>query len=53
MYTEKQIIEITNLRTKRWALLADKDGRRLSDTRSLLNTINRRLYKMTGKRQYL
>jgi len=53
MYTEKQIIEITELRNKRWALLADNVGRPLSDTRSLLNTINRRLYKITGKRQYL
>lgn len=53
MYTENQIIEIMQLRTKRWSLLSNDDNRSQSDTRSLLNTVNRRLYKITGKRQYL
>lgn len=53
MYTENQIIEIMELRAKRWSLLTNEDDRPQSDTRSLLNTVNRRLYKITGKRQYL
>jgi hypothetical protein len=53
MYNEAQIIEIMALRHRRWELLESNEGKSMSDNRSALNTVNRKLYRITGKHQYL
>jgi hypothetical protein len=53
MYNEQQIIELMALRQRRWQLLTSNEGKSMSDNRSALNTINRKLYRITGKHQYL
>jgi hypothetical protein len=53
MYTEKQILRITELRHKRWSLLGDGNSISESQLRTQLNNVNNELYLLTGKRQYL
>jgi hypothetical protein len=53
MYTENQIIEIMNLRSRRWALLTNEEKDPLPESRRSLDTINKKLYNLTGRHQYL
>jgi hypothetical protein len=53
MYNETQIIQLMTLRQRRWTLLSDSNDLSESQIRTQLNKVNKSLYKLTGKRQYL
>jgi hypothetical protein len=53
MYNETQICRIMELRERRWSLLRGNEKKSLSDNRSAINTVNRQLYQLTGRQQYL
>lgn len=53
MYTENEIIKLMQLREKRWHLLSSENEYSESQVRTKLNRVNKSLYKLTGKRQYL